>query len=70
MKINIIQLIKHRSISMGQSRRLVCQKVVKINGILINNIDEMVDVEIGDILTIGKHQQIEITEQFLSSIGT
>jgi len=65
MRINIIKLLQPRSVSHSESRRLVCQGAVKINGTVVPSIDEEVDVGPGDVISIGRHEEIEITEEFL-----
>lgn len=65
MRINIIKLLQPRSVSHSESRRLVTQGAVRVNGAVVANIDEEFDVKPGDRISIGKHEEIEITEEFL-----
>ena len=66
MKINIVKLLQPRSVSNSFSRRMILSGAIRLNGNVISDITEIVDVNPGDVLWIGKHERIEITEEFLT----
>ncbi len=66
MRIRILKLLQPRSVSNGESRRLILARLVKLNDVVIPSPDNIIDIHPGDKIQIGKHEEIEITEEFLA----
>lgn len=66
MKINVAKFLSdtRQVVSMSQGRRAVCMGAIEINGEKITDITTEVEVEIGDVIKIGK-REITITQEML-----
>jgi RNA-binding protein YlmH len=48
---------------MAEGRRYIAQKVLKVNGEIVT--DAMVDINVNDTVSIGKHKEFTVTEEML-----
>lgn len=67
MKLTTLCLLQPRIASLAEGRRLIHAKAIRINDILVDT-NALIDINIGDKITIGKHIEIEVTENYLQSL--
>ena len=70
MKMNITKILTDAklTVSRSQGRRLTFQGGVFINDELITDPWQDVEVNIGDTIRVGKHKQVEVTQDMLEGV--
>jgi tyrosyl-tRNA synthetase len=67
MKINLIKLLKQADafVSSSEGRRCVMMGAVRINNAPVTELVDEIDVEVGDVIQIGRTKKITITKEIL-----
>ena len=70
MKVNITKLLSDAkmTVSRSQGRRLTFQGGVFINDELITDPWKDVEVNIGDVIRVGKNKEVEVTQEILENV--
>ncbi len=69
MKIYLVKLLAdlRLTVSRSEGRRVVCMGLVTLNGEPVTDIETDVDVNIGDVVRVGKRKEITITQEILDN---
>ncbi len=68
MFVNMLDILKPRVVSFGEARRLISKKAISINGVVVPSSSMTMEITLGDVIQIGKHIEIPVTQDFLDSI--
>lgn len=66
--LNKLMAAGNAIVSFAEGRRLSSLQAIKLNGV-VKKADEEIEVNIGDVVTIGKKKTIEVTEDLLRRLS-